>query len=110
MARVVMVLASGPGEPAGNLEYRMELEAALTPQAGLDGEGPWPATRLLPDGEERPAEVVRVDEGFAMQGPAGADSALWDFEGRVFRPGEYVTLRQPAGEEFVFRIVGVEPD
>ena len=37
-------------------------------------------------------------------------SALWNFEARMFRPGEYVTLRRPDGEELVFRIVDVEPD
>ena len=110
MARVLMLLASGPGEPAGNLDYRLELDATLTPQAALDGDGPWQAMRMLPDGAERPAELVRIDDGLALQGPAGADSALWNFEARMFRPGEYVTLRRPDGEELVFRIVDVEPD
>jgi hypothetical protein len=114
MARVVMVLASGPGVPAGDLDYRLELTATLTPQATLDeaayGEGAWHAVRILPDGSRRPAELVRNDDGWALQGPAGEDSALWDFEGRVFRPGEYVTVRRAGGEELVFRIVEVEPD
>jgi hypothetical protein len=113
MARVVMLLASGPGEPAGNVDYRLELNAALTPQAALDEAayaGPWSALRVLPDGSRRPAELVRTNGGWALQGPAGEDSALWDFEGRVFRPGEYVTVRRSGGEELVFRIVEVEPD
>ena len=114
MARVVMLLASGPGEPAGNVDYRLELNAPLTPQAALDesaySDGPWSALRVLPDGSQRPAALVRIDEGWALQGPAGEDSALWDFEGRVFRPGEYVTVRRAGGEELVFRIVEVEPD
>ena len=38
------------------------------------------------------------------------DVALWDLEGRVFRPGEYVTLRRPGGDELIFRIVDVQPD
>ena len=109
MARVVMLLASGPGAPAGDLNYRLELTATLTPQAALD-DGTWPAVRVLPDGTRRQAQLVRVDEGWALQGPAGEDSALWDFEGRVFRPGEYVTVRRAGGEEFVFRIVEVESD
>ena len=114
MARVVMLLASAPGAPAGNLNYRLELTANLTTQAALDeaayGAGAWQAVRILPDGSRRPAELVRIDDGWALQGPAGEDSALWDFEGRVFRPGEYVTVRRAGGEEFVFRIVEVEPD
>ncbi len=114
MARILMVLASAPGEPTGNLDHRLELTAALTAQAALDdaayGEASWPALRILPDGARRPAALVRVDAGWALQGPAGEDSALWDFEGRVFRPGEYVTVRRAGGEELVFRIVEVEPD
>jgi hypothetical protein len=110
MARMTMVLASGPGEPEGNVDYRLELNAALTPQAALEGAGPWEALRILPDGSRREAALVRVDDGLALQGPAGEDSALWDFEGRVFRPGEYVTVRRAGGEELVFRIVEVEPD
>jgi hypothetical protein len=114
MARIIMVLASAPGEPAGNLEHRLELTAVLTPQAALDeaayGEAPWPALRILPDGSRRAAALVRVDGGWALQGPAGEDSALWDFAGRVFRPGEYVTVHRAGGEELVFRIVEVEPN
>jgi hypothetical protein len=114
MARIVMVLASAPGKPAGNVGHRLELTAVLTPRAGLDaaayGETPWPAVRLLPDGARRQAALVRVEEGWALQGPAGEDSALWAFEGRVFRPGEYVTVRRAGGEELVFRIVEVGPD
>ena len=111
MARIIMVLASAPGEPGGNVDHRLELTAVLTSQAALD-EGapgmPWPALRVLPDGSRRAAALVRVEGGWALQGPAGEDSALWDFEGRVFRPGEYVTVRRPGGEELVFRIVEVE--
>jgi hypothetical protein len=114
MARVVMLLASGPGAPAGDLDYRLELTATLTPQGALDeaayGEGAWPAVRILPDGSRHPAGLVRIETGWALQGPAGEDSALWDFEGRVFRPGEYVTVRRAGGEELIFRIVEVEPD
>jgi hypothetical protein len=114
MPRIRMVLASAPGEPAGNVDHRLELTAALTPQAALDeaayGAQPWPALRILPDGTRRSAALVRVEGGWALQGPAGEDSALWDFEGRVFRPGEYVTVRRAGGEELLFRIVEVGPD
>ena len=112
MARIVMLLAQGPGQPEGDLGYRLELTAALTPQAALDEAAPagWPARRVLPDGTERAGELVRAGAGWALRGAAGEDSPLWDFEGRVFRPGEYVTLRRPDGDELVFRIVDVRPD
>jgi len=111
MARVVMLLAHGPGRPEGDLAHRLELTAALTPQGALDeaafGDPPWQARRVLPDGNELAGEVVRAGGGWALRGPAGEDAPLWDFDGRVFRPGEYVTLRRPDGDELIFRIVDV---
>src|ERR1700733_5284141 len=111
MARVVMLLAHGPGQPEGDLSYRLEVSAVLTPQGMLDEAGfgaePWPSLRVLPDGREIAGELVRADAGWALRGTAGEDAPLWDFEWRVMRPGEYVTLRRPDGDELVFRIVDV---
>ena len=114
MARVLMLLASGPGQPEGDLSYRMELTAALTPLAALDeaafDRAPWPVLRVLPSGRELHSELVRAGAGWALRGPAGEDAPLWAFEGRVFRPGAYVMLRRPDGDEFLFRIVDVRAD
>ena len=114
MATVVMLLARGPGLPDGDLAYRLELIVPLTPQAALDeaayGGAAWPARRVLPDRRELTAELVREGAGWALRGPAGEDEPLWGFEGRVFRPGEYVTLRRPGGDELIFRIVDVRID
>ena len=109
-----MVLAQGPGRPNGDVANRLELTVALTPQGALDeaafGEAPWPTRRLLPDGNVLAGELVRIDGGWALRGPAGEDAPLWDIESRVFRPGEYVTLRRPGGDELIFRIVDVRPE
>jgi hypothetical protein len=114
MARVLMLLAAGPGQPEGDLAYRMELTATLTPLAALDEAAfdgsPWPVLRVLPSGRELHSGLVRVDDAWALRGPAGEDAPLWAFEGRVFRPGEYVMLRRPDGDELVFRIVDVRVD
>jgi hypothetical protein len=114
MFRIAMLLAQGPGRPNGDLADRLELTAALTPQGALDeaafGDPPWPTRRVLPDGRALVGELVRADAGWALRGPAGEDAPLWDFEGRVFRPGEYVTLRRPGGDELIFRIVDVRAD
>jgi hypothetical protein len=114
MARVVMLLAHGPDRPDGDLADRLELTAALTPQGALDeaafGGSPLPVLRVLPDGRELALELVRAGARWALRGPAGEDAPLWDLEGRVFRPGEYVTLRRPDGDELIFRIVDVRPD
>jgi len=114
MASIVMLLARGPGRPEGDLADRLELTAALTPQGALNeaafGDAPWPTRRVLPDGREIVGELVRADARWALRGAAGEDAPLWAFEGRVFRPGEYVTLRRPDGDELVFRIVDVRAD
>ncbi len=36
------------------------------------------------------------------------DEPLWEIGGREFRPGGYLTLRRPNGEELSFRIVSIE--
>lgn len=110
MVEVLLLLAYGPGQPEGDVADRLELRVALTKQAHLDDTGtppPWPARRVLPDGREWLGELVHAAEGWALRGAAGEDAPLWDVVGQVFRPGEYVTLRRPDGEELVFRIVDV---
>jgi hypothetical protein len=111
MVRVLMLLAHGPGQPEGDLTHRLEALVALTPQGLLDeaalGEAPWPTRRALPDGTERQGDIVRTDAGWALRGRAGEDSPHSAIEATLFRPGEYVTLRPPAQEPLVFRIVEV---
>ncbi len=107
-----MLLAYGPGLPNGDIADRLELTAKLTAQGRLDeaefGIKPWPSRRTLPDGRQHAGELVRTDGGWALRGAASEDAPLWDLEGSVFRPGEYVTLRRPGGESLVFRIVDVQ--
>jgi hypothetical protein len=116
LAKVTMILAFAPGRPEGDLSDRLELWVFLTPQGQLDdaaftaGDAPWPSVRVLPDGSERPGELVMLDTGWALRSARSEDDPLWALEGRVFRPGELVTLRRPDGEEHVFRVVNVEPE
>jgi len=111
-----MILAYAPGRPEGDLADRLELRVSLTPQGQLDdasflaAELPWPSLRVLPDGTVRPGDLVLLDAGWALRSARSEDDPLWALEGRVFRPGELVTLRRPDGEEHVFRIVNVETD
>ncbi len=108
-----MLLAYAPGLPNGDVADRLELAVKLTAQGRLDeaafGAEAWQSRRTLPDGRLHAGELVRSDAGWALRG-ASEDAPLWDFEGGVFRPGEYVTLRRPTGESLVFRIVDVRPD
>jgi hypothetical protein len=113
MATLSLVLAQGPGLPNGDLEDRMELRLGLTPQGQLDGHAyeaapaPWIATRERPGQPARQSELIRLDEGWALQSLDHEDDPLWAFEGWVFRPGELVRLRRPDGTELLFRIVQV---
>jgi hypothetical protein len=115
MPRVVMLLAMGPGRPRGDTADRLELELALTRQGQLDEQAwdpdaPWPMLRTLPDGRTLSGSVIRVGGGWALRSDRHEDEPLWDLSGRLFRPGEYVTLRAPDGRVMVFRVVGIEAD
>lgn len=116
MAKLLLVLAQAPGLPNGDLEDRIELRLGLTPHGQLDDEAfeatpvPWLATRERPGAPSLHSELIRLDEGWALQSLHHDDDPLWAFEGAVFRPGELVRLRRPDGAELLFRIVQVEAD
>ena len=120
MAKLLMVLAQGPGAPHGDLEDRLELNLGLTAQGQIDvaafeaSATPWLARRAQGNGVEQQAELVRLDGSWALQGlahlPCDGDDPLWAFEGKVFRPGELVRLRRPDGRELLFRVVQVTRD
>lgn len=117
MTKLLLVLAQAPGLPAGDLEDRLELRLALTPQGHLDDQAfetasaPWLATRERPGRPLQRCELIRLDGGWVLQGLLqGNDDPLWVFEGWVFRPGELVRLRRPDGTELLYRIVQVEAE
>ena len=115
MVRLLLLLAQAPGFPEGDLTDRIELDVALTPQGQMDAAAweadstPWLATREHPSRGRRQFELVRLDEGWALQSLRSEDDPLWGFAGTVFRPGELVALRRPDGEELLFRIVSADP-
>ncbi|MBV8095355.1 MAG: hypothetical protein JO110_19425 [Acetobacteraceae bacterium] len=111
------LLAQGPGSPSGNTDIGLELNVKLTAQSHLDTHAyeadprPWPVRRYWPDQPEWHGGLVALEEGWALCSKDSGDNApLWALGARVFRPGEYITLRRPDGEELVFRIVNVEQD
>jgi hypothetical protein len=114
VALVTMVLAYAPGRPDGDVADRVEMKVALTPQGQPDeaawfaDPAPWPFRRRLPNGTERSGEVVVEEGSWALRVAHTDDAPLWTMAGRVFRPGELVTLRRPTAEELVFRVVNVE--
>ena len=115
MAKVLLVLAQAPGLPNGDLNDRLELKLGLTPQGQLDDHAfkdspfPWIATRDRPGQPVQHSELIRLDDGWALQSlEEGENEPLWAFEYWLFRPGELVRLRRPDGAELLFRIVQVE--
>jgi hypothetical protein len=114
VALVTMVLAYAPGRPDGDVSDRIEMHVALTPQGQPDeaawfaDPAPWTFRRMLPNGTERPGEVVLEEGIWALRVWHSDDAPLWVMVGKVLRPGELVTLRRPTGEELVFRVVNVE--
>ncbi|MGI4951219.1 MAG: hypothetical protein ACRYGM_05395 [Janthinobacterium lividum] len=112
MTKITLLLAQGPGKPDGDVSDRLVMNLALNSQGQIDSAAydaapePWLATRENPDAKA--LEVIRVDEGWALQSTNGWDDPIWTFEGYVYRPGELVQLRRPDGEQLLFRIVALE--
>jgi hypothetical protein len=114
MTKILSLLAQSAEHPDGETATGLELSACLTPNAQLDPAAfqgsplPWPVRRTWPDHEEWHGELIRVDEGWAIRAARGDNEPVWDVAAKIMRPGEYITLRRPDGEELIFRIVGVE--
>lgn len=109
-----MLLAKGPDKPDGDLEDKLTLSLCLTPTGQIDVRAyeqapePWLAVREAPGRPRRALEIVRIDEGWALQSTNSMDDPIWAFEGYVFRPGELVRLQRPDGNEMLYRIVAAE--
>lgn len=114
MTKLSLVLAQAPGLPHGDLDDRLELQLALTPQGQLDdhayeaASAPWLATRERPGQPTRQSELIPLDGGWVLQSLGRDEEQLWAFEGSVFRPGELVCLRRADGTALLFRIVQAE--
>ncbi len=114
LCRVTALLASGPGRPAGDLRCGIEVDLCLTagslpdPHA-CEAETPWRVRRFWPDRPDWRGYLIPLDENrWGMRGTGDPDDPVRELEGRVFRPGEYLMLRRPNGDELSFRIVSVE--
>ncbi|WP_149538221.1 hypothetical protein [Siccirubricoccus phaeus] len=120
MPLVTLVLAAGPGFPGGSPGHRYELEVTLTADRRLDaaawaeGGAPWPARRLWPgEGWRQGLLLHDPDTGWALHFPPrpgeaadAAPQALLRQPGQI-RPGEYLTIQEPDGRDYGWRVVGV---
>jgi hypothetical protein len=113
--RVGMVLAHDVQQSDGDVDERLDLVLQLSPQGQIDFSPPDAGASgqvLRGTGRAKALSgrrLIRVETGLALAGPPDDEEPLWGFDAAIVRPGEYVTVRNPRGEEFVFRIVGVEP-
>ncbi len=111
MTKLTLVLVQGPGKLDGDLDDRLVLAPELTSQGQLDvdayhsASSPWLAWRIRGSAQPRALEIIRIDEGWALQSTRSEDDPIWTFDGSIFRPGELVRLRRPNGEDYLFRIV-----
>jgi hypothetical protein len=124
MPTVTLVLATGPGFPQGSTEHRYEIDVVLDPAGNLDDAAwlaepaPWPARRVWPQEPERFGDVQHDPASgwslrfFPAPGQAGEEAGDAPLHGVMrapvpLRPGEYLTIREPDGREYSFRVVSV---
>src|ERR1700712_5002990 len=115
MTKVMMVLVRGPGQPDGNLDDRLDLQARLTAQGILDtvawetGNTPWLTSRHRSDQPRRDGELVKIEDGWAIRNLDHDDDPLLAFSAAIIRPGEIASVTRLDGQQLVYRIVAVEP-
>ena len=115
MVKVTLVLAHGPGHPDGDLDDRMHLRVALSPQGHLDGvaweDGRFPGSPAAsaPAHPVRSGELVKIEDGWALRSLASEDEPLYSVVAPIVRPGEIVRVSRLDGDEMLYRIVAVEP-
>ncbi len=120
MVTVLLALATGPGFPQGSPDHRYEISLTLDAAGRPDGAAwlaepePWRARRITPDAAPIEGDVqFDADYGWSIRFfGAVADSpdvpeASFDCGTEPLRPGAYVTVTEPDGAAFVYRVVGV---
>ena len=120
MRTVSLVLASGPGFPSGSADHRYEVTLELDPASRLNAElwyadpQDWPVLRFWPQEEMRRGTVQHDQEGgwslhFDRRPELPQDVPLHcPIRTTPFlRPGEYLTIQEPDGVEYGYRIVQV---
>lgn len=112
MMKVTLLLARGPDRPEGDLDDRFQLEVQLAGSGQIDleayfqAETPWLARRYH-HGQQHAFELLRLDEGWALQSSDSLDDPIWTVHGGVFRPGELVSVCR-GRQEYLYRIVATE--
>ncbi len=112
LSRVTAVLARGPGQPSGDPRCGIEIDLCLDPRGNVEAicasDEPWRVRRFWPDRPDWHGVIVQMDDHWGLRSTGDDDEPVWELQGRMLRPGEYVTLVRPNDAELVFRIVNIE--
>lgn len=113
-------LARDPDYPDGSKSNGYEFVLPLTAEGHIDAET-WRKNkercrvrRFWEDEPDEQGHVVHRPGGtwvfhYDLQGDPDEDEPGFKFDSHVFRPGEYVSLREQDGEMRTFRVVTVNP-
>ena len=124
LQRITLHLARTPEHPNGSAQHGYEFLAPLD-ESGLIDADAWRESRERCSverfwGREPPRSGILVHRAGGQDGATWGfdydrkthadDEAGWRFGHHAFRPGEYVSVREPDGELLPFRVVAVEPE
>jgi hypothetical protein len=118
--RVTLAMVAGPGFPEGSPGHRYEIELALDAAGRPDAAAwaadpaPWRARRIAPGAGPLQGDVQHDPDhgwsirffGAAADGP-DAPETQFDTGAEPVRPGEYVSVVEPDGAAFTYRVVAV---
>lgn len=119
LKRIRLELARNPGFPEGSALRGYEFVAPLTPDGHIDATA-WRApetrakcrVRRFWDGEpDRDGELIHTRKrewAFSYAPGEDDDEAFAKLDRHLVKLGEYLTVREPGGDAFTFRIAGVE--
>jgi len=116
--RIRLELARTSGFPAGSAWHGYEFVAPLTIDGRVD-ENTWSqvkeichVTRFWGDEAEKHGQFIHAGGGWCFKYPKGDTierETLFKLDRHRFTPGGYVTVTEPDGEQFPFRIVAMTP-
>lgn len=117
---VLLALAAGPGFPEGSPEHRYEIELVLDQAGWPDATAwtadpaPWRAWRIAPEATPAEGDVqFDPDDGWsirfyrAVADSPDAPETRFQCGPDPVRPGGYMTVSEPDGVEYSYRVVGV---
>lgn len=101
--------------PEGSASYGYELKAPLNPEGHLDIQA-WRSNRAAckvrrfwHGEDDQEGELIHTRNGWAFSYEPGEDDdeALFKLDRHVFRQGEYVTVKEPGGEDHTFKVAEI---